>query len=94
MKKLTTLLTLLVLLGVTNLIGQEDLAIVGKILDDKNKQKIFDLFYSEKGNKGTGLGLFIAQRSVKQHGGQIRVDSIPDKHTEFTVTIPLKQTAE
>jgi len=47
----------------------------GKGLDDHKKDKIFNLFFSDKGNKGTGLGLFIASRSIKQHGGTIKVTS-------------------
>ncbi len=61
----------------------------GKGLEKQNKNKIFDLFYSDKGNKGTGLGLFIALRSIKQHGGNITVDSQLGKFTEFIVTLPL-----
>jgi signal transduction histidine kinase/DNA-binding response OmpR family regulator len=53
------------------------------------RDRIFTLFYSEKGNLGTGLGLFIASRSIKQHGGTIAVDSKTDAFTEFTITLPL-----
>ncbi len=62
----------------------------GKGLELHKKDKIFDLFYSDKGNKGTGLGLFIALRSIKQHSGTITVDSQLGKYTELTVTLPLK----
>jgi signal transduction histidine kinase len=62
----------------------------GKGLDQEYRQKIFSLFFSDKGNKGTGLGLFIARRSVQQHQGEILVDSVPGKFTEFTITIPKK----
>ena len=49
----------------------------GNGLDKKYRQKVFSLFYSDKGNKGTGLGLFVARRSVQQHQGEIHVDSEP-----------------
>ena len=62
----------------------------GKGMDAEKKDKIFDLFYSDKGNKGTGLGLFIAQRSIQQHGGTIAVKSELNKFTEFTISLPLK----
>ena len=52
------------------------------------QEKIFNLFYSDKGNKGTGLGLFIAMRSVKQHGGTISVDSRQGAGTRFIITLP------
>jgi PAS domain S-box-containing protein len=62
----------------------------GKGLDREYRQKIFSLFYSDKGNKGTGLGLFIARRSVQQHQGEILVDSVPGKFAEFTIALPKK----
>jgi signal transduction histidine kinase len=62
----------------------------GKGLDRQYRQKIFSLFYSDKGNKGTGLGLFIARRSVQLHQGEIQVDSVPGEFTEFTIAIPKK----
>ncbi|MCP3926297.1 MAG: response regulator [Desulfobacterales bacterium] len=58
------------------------------IAEDKI-DKIFDLFYSEKGSKGTGLGLFVALRSIKQHKGKIKVDSEEGFYTQFTITLPL-----
>ncbi|MBU0969236.1 MAG: response regulator [Proteobacteria bacterium] len=61
----------------------------GKGLARAFQEEVFSLFYSDKGNKGTGLGLFIAQRAVKQHKGIIRVDSIPGEFTEFTISLPV-----
>ena len=61
----------------------------GKGLARKYQREVFSLFYSDKGNKGTGLGLYIAQRSVKQHNGVIKINSIPGQFTEFTIIIPV-----
>lgn len=61
----------------------------GTGLDRAYKKEIFSLFYSDKGKKGTGLGLFIAKRAVKQHNGTILVDSQVGAFTEFTVSLPL-----
>jgi len=61
----------------------------GKGIEEQKKDKIFNLFFSEKGNKGTGLGLFIALRSIKQHSGTITVNSQLNKYTEFIITLPL-----
>ena len=55
------------------------------------RKEAFSLFYSKKGRKGTGLGLFIAHRSVKQHRGEIRIDSQPGVFTEFTITLPIPE---
>jgi len=54
------------------------------------KDRIFEPFFTTKGvNEGTGLGLDIAARVVKNHGGNIHVESQPG-HTVFAVSLPLK----
>jgi signal transduction histidine kinase len=53
------------------------------------RSRIFDPFFTTKPvGEGTGLGLDIARRIVRQHNGQIVLDSRPG-HTEFRVTIPM-----
>ncbi len=66
----------------------------GAGMDEEQKQQIFSKFYSTKGHKGTGLGLFIAQQVVNQHGGEIRVASTPGQGTRFTVIMPRKAPAQ
>ncbi|MFZ4826862.1 MAG: ATP-binding protein [Phototrophicaceae bacterium] len=39
--------------------------------------------------KGTGLGLFIVQNIMRQHGGQVKVQSQLDKGSTFSLYIPL-----
>jgi len=51
-------------------------------------ENIFSLFYSSKGQAGTGLGLFIAQQVVRQHGGSIDVVSAPGQGSCFRVRWP------
>jgi len=63
-------------------------------MDEETCKSIFDLFYSTKGRKGTGLGLFIANRVVGQHEGTITVTSTAGKGTEFKVTIPRSPAAD
>jgi PAS domain S-box-containing protein len=58
-------------------------------MDRETREKIFSLFFSSKGLKGTGLGLFISNKIVDKHGGTIEVDSEPGKGTRFVVRIPL-----
>ncbi|MCF8078124.1 MAG: PAS domain-containing protein [Desulfobacterales bacterium] len=60
----------------------------GPGMDTETRKKLFDLFYSTKGSKGTGLGMFIADKIIRQHGGRIRVESEPGKGTRFTVDLP------
>ncbi|MBW2516001.1 MAG: response regulator [Deltaproteobacteria bacterium] len=57
-------------------------------MDQETCEKLFTLFFSTKGNKGTGLGLFIAAKIVDQHGGKISVESKRGRGSTFKVSIP------
>ncbi len=52
--------------------------------------KIFDPFFSTK-DRGTGLGLALVQQIVVDHGGQIEVESAPDRGTTFTLSFPFAE---
>jgi signal transduction histidine kinase len=52
------------------------------------KEKIFQPFFSTKGEKGNGLGLSIAAEIVAAHKGKIYVDTIPNKGSIFMVELP------
>ena len=51
-------------------------------------KRIFDVFYSTKGAKGTGLGLAVVKKVVAEHGGTVSVDSQVGAWTEFTILLP------
>lgn len=53
----------------------------------ENIGSIFDPYYTTK-REGTGLGLMIVQRIVRDHGGEIEVDSQPGSGTTFTLYFP------
>lgn len=56
---------------------------------------IFEQFYTTKPvGKGTGLGLHICQEIVKDHGGEIRVESHARRGTTFVVEIPIVEVVE
>ncbi len=57
-------------------------------MDAGTQDKLFTPFFSSKGDKGTGLGLFIANKIVEQHGGEISVSSAPGRGSLFRVSLP------
>jgi signal transduction histidine kinase len=63
-------------------------------IEKKYLNKIFQRFYriEEKNKKtfpGLGIGLFISQQIIKQHGGFIEVTSEPEKGSVFSFSLPL-----
>lgn len=62
----------------------------GHGMDPETVSRMFTLFYTSKGNRGTGLGLFVSKKSVEKHGGGIAVDSEKGKGTVFRITLPEK----
>ena len=66
-----------------------DIADHGQGMDAETCKRIFEPYYTTK-REGTGLGLFIVQKIVTDHGGQITVKSEEGKGT--VVTIRLKRT--
>ena len=57
-------------------------------MDEATLNNMFTIFFSSKGNKGTGLGMFIANKVIRQHRGEIKVKSTLDQGTKFIVKIP------
>ncbi|MCD8151820.1 MAG: HAMP domain-containing histidine kinase [Clostridiales bacterium] len=63
-------------------------------IPEESQDQIFERFYRvDKSHSneidGTGLGLAITKSAVILHRGTIRVESVPDEGTTFTVCIPL-----
>ena len=63
----------------------------GMGMDRETREKIFTLFFSSKGKRGTGIGLFISNQTIEQHGGSITVESERDKGSTFTISLPLAE---
>ena len=64
----------------------------GKGMTTEERQKVFQAFTrlkSAQGIEGTGLGLNITQELVNLLQGTLRLESVKDKCSTFTVTIPL-----
>jgi len=57
----------------------------------ENLSKIFEPFYSTKGQKGTGLGLSVIWGIIDNHNGTIKVESEVNKGTTFIIHLPINQ---
>lgn len=62
----------------------------GTGIDSENLDKIFEPFFTTK-KKGTGLGLAITRQIVRQHHGNIEVDSQPGQGTTMRVWLPIQK---
>jgi len=58
-------------------------------MTDEVKARIFDLFFTTKGDRGSGVGLSTVKDIVKASGGHIEVESAPDWGTSVRVYWPV-----
>jgi signal transduction histidine kinase len=63
----------------------------GPGIPEPEQERIFQIFHSTKGSKGTGLGLAVSQKIVNEHGGQIRLQSSAGKGARFTIEMPARR---
>jgi len=76
----------------TQLVDDETFKIIVK--DDgcgipvENLAHIFDVFFTTKGSKGTGLGLAVSKKIITEHGGTLEVESEVGAGSTFTMTFP------
>ena len=62
----------------------------GKGMDRSTAEKIFDPFFTTKPvGQGTGLGMSISYRVIKDHNGDIKIKTEPGKGTTFVITLPI-----
>lgn len=61
----------------------------GPGMDEETKRRAFDPFFTTKPfGEGTGLGLSIVHGVVREHGGEILVESAPGRGSVFTLSLP------
>jgi two-component system NtrC family sensor kinase len=63
----------------------------GSGISKEDLTRIFEPFYSTKGQKGTGLGLAVIWGIIDNHNGTINVESEEAKGTTFTLLLPIEQ---
>lgn len=65
------------------------LADTGHGIQEEHLSQIFEPFYSTKRDgKGVGLGLSMVYGIIREHNGNIEVDSAPERGTVFKITLP------
>ena len=77
--------------------GDQEAVIVvqdnGKGIEPDELEKVFELFHSTKGNRGTGLGLAVARKILQEHGGNVTVESQLGIGSKFVLRLPVAATA-
>jgi len=62
----------------------------GTGINEENLAKIFEPYFTTK-ETGTGLGLTQVYKIIREHQGEITVDSAPDQGSEFKIILPVPQ---
>jgi len=55
---------------------------------EKVKKRVFDPFFTTKGVTNSGLGMSVSYGIIKRHGGEILIESEPEKGTTFIIHLP------
>ena len=66
----------------------------GTGISAENMKRIFEPFWSTKGDMGTGMGLSVTHGILSSHGGEITVASKVGEGTKFTINLPLAPVLE
>jgi signal transduction histidine kinase len=61
----------------------------GPGIDEADIHSVFQIFASTKGSSGTGLGLPVSQKIIREHGGKIVVESHPGQGATFILELPM-----
>lgn len=61
----------------------------GPGIPEERQPLIWDLFYSTKGSKGTGIGLAATKKMIEEHGGHILLETNAEWGSRFSVCLPV-----
>ena len=60
-------------------------------IEDTIIDKVFDPFFTTKTTgEASGVGLYLSKEIIQSHGGDIKVHSVKNEFSEFTITLPIK----
>ena len=59
-----------------------------KSLPEDQRQLVSNVFESSKGSRGTGIGLPVSRKILREHGGRIRIEGGPGEGTRFVLSWP------
>jgi signal transduction histidine kinase/pSer/pThr/pTyr-binding forkhead associated (FHA) protein len=60
-------------------------------IPESEQSKVFDLFHTNKGKAGTGIGLAVSKQIIENHRGRIEVQRTVGKGTTFIIRLPITQ---
>jgi two-component system NtrC family sensor kinase len=64
-------------------------------MTEELRARIFDPFYTTKeSGHGTGLGLVVVRQVIREHHGEIEVESEPERGARFRITLPAKSVSQ
>jgi two-component system, NtrC family, sensor kinase len=63
----------------------------GEGIPEEYRDRVFDLLFSTKGQRGTGFGLAITKKIVEEHAGHVAFRSDAAAGTTFTIELPLRE---
>ncbi|HRK61198.1 MAG TPA: ATP-binding protein [Candidatus Omnitrophota bacterium] len=66
----------------------------GQGMNEETRARLFQAFYTTKGERGTGLGLMVVEKTISLHRGKICVESTPGEGTRFLITLPFQPQSE
>jgi signal transduction histidine kinase len=57
-------------------------------MEPEIREKVFNSLFTTKGLGGTGLGLLVTKKIVREHGGRIEAESEPGEGSRFRLELP------
>ena len=66
----------------------------GPGIPEDQRASVFQVFESSKGARGTGIGLPVSRKIIREHGGRIRIEGSPGEGTRFVLSWPRGATTE